>query len=218
MQLTKLVSCVLALYGIGLYGPAEHAEDRLGTGREPVEAFTSTAPAVRFENLVMTDAGGDVVVTDPASHHLHYLNQPAATVCRLCDGHASVAGIARRAGMTDGMVRAALAKLADAKLLQDELASDLRAPAPSPRAFRKQVARAVTFPTVLSVIAPMAFGGYDPNLLYCGVVPSDSKNYDVCCRSHCRNQGKEMASAVLVACAPNPNGGYVATVDCTCTT
>jgi len=183
-----------------------------------MDVIANAVPAARFENLIMTETGDKIIVNDQASHQIHYLNQPAATVWRLCDGHASVAGIACSAGMTDGMVRTALAKLADARLLEDELARDQRGPAPSRRASMRQAVTSGHIPTVVSVTAPMAFGEYNPNLLYCGVVPSDCNNYDVCCISHCRQQGKEMASAVLLACDPNPPGGYRATVDCTCTT
>ena len=181
-----------------------------------MEAFTSIAPAARFEHLIMTDAGGEIVVIVPASCHIHYLNESAATVWRLCDGHASVAGIARSAGMTDVMVRAALAKLSEARLLQGDLASDLRGPAPSRRASRQQAALAVTFPTVVSVTAPMLADANSVERLVCGLVPSDCGNYDVCCTSHCNSAGKVRVSSTLISCEDNPNGGYKATVDCTC--
>src|SRR5687768_12224231 len=106
----------------------------------PMAAFPERAPQARTSHLVTTDAGAEVLVYDRLTHHIHHLNATSAMVWRLCDGRRSVTEIALSAGMTEPVVRVALAKLADADLLDGALSSELRGPARSRRAFMKQAA------------------------------------------------------------------------------
>jgi hypothetical protein len=118
---------------------------------------TSIVPAARFEHLVMTEAGGEVLVYDETSHHIHRLNQASATVWRLCDGRRTVAALASESGMTVEMVQVALGKLADARLLDGDLPAGARAAAQSRRSFlRKAAVAGVAVPVIASVSAPDA--------------------------------------------------------------
>jgi hypothetical protein len=113
-------------------------------------------PGARQVGLVTSEVGGEVLVYDQDSNHIHQLNETSAAVWRLCDGRRSVTNIA----MAADLVRLALAKLADANLLAGELATDVRVTGKSRRAFMKKaaVAGTIAIPVVASVSAPTAAG------------------------------------------------------------
>jgi hypothetical protein len=115
-------------------------------------------PAARFERLVMTEAGGEVLVYDERSHHIHRLNQASAAVWRLCDGRRTVAHVASETGMPVELVQVALGKLADAGLLDGELPAGMRAAGQSRRRFltKAVVAGGVALPVLVSISAPTA--------------------------------------------------------------
>jgi hypothetical protein len=174
-----------------------------------MDMIASIVPAARFEGLVMSEVGGETLVYDEASHHIHHLNEASATVWRQCDGTSSVAAIALSAGMSDVMVRVAVAKLAGAGLLRDELGSDLRGSAQSRRAFMKKAAIAGTIPAIVSVTAPLAAQAASATTLHCRVA-ADCSNFLVCCSSHCGGL-TNVDNAGLLSC----NGG-LSEVTCTC--
>ena len=92
-------------------------------------------PQARLDHLVITHVGEEVRIYDQTSHTIHHLNAASATVWRRCHGQRTLANQARESGMTEEAVQDALGKLADAGLLRDELASGLRRPGSSRRAF-----------------------------------------------------------------------------------
>jgi len=106
----------------------------------------------------MTEAGGEVLVYDEQSHHIHRLNQVSAAVWRHCDGRRTVADLATETGMAAEMVQVALGKLADARLLDGDLPAGVRAAGQSRRSFLKKaaVAGGVALPVLVSISAPTA--------------------------------------------------------------
>jgi hypothetical protein len=117
---------------------------------------TCVVPATRFTELVTSEVGGELLVYDPASHHIHRLNRASAAVWRLCNGQRTLTDVVSETGMADDTVRVALAELADARLLRDELAPGLRGSAQSRRALLKKAAIAGTVPAIVSITAPIA--------------------------------------------------------------
>jgi hypothetical protein len=116
-----------------------------------------TVPAARVHDLVITDAGKEVIVYDKTCHHIHHLNQLAAFTWRNLDGTRTVADLATETGMTAGMVQVALGKLADANLLDGDLPAGVRAAGQTRRSFlRKAAVAGVAIPAVASISAPTA--------------------------------------------------------------
>lgn len=155
--------------------------------------FATRVPAARFENLVMTEAEREVLVYDQSSHHMHHLNQTSATIWRLCDGQRTVADLTLEtraelgADVTDDMVVVAVAKLADANLLDGALASELRGSTQSRRSFMRKaaVAGAVAIPTIVSTTVPSRAGA--------PICPSPA----------------ECSAATLGVCCTLPGGGGI---------
>jgi len=55
-------------------------------------------PTAKRTHLVTTDLADEVVLYDTVSHQLHTLNPTASFVWQRCDGHTTVADIARQFG------------------------------------------------------------------------------------------------------------------------
>lgn len=79
------------------------------------------------EGLDVNEVKDGLVVYDPASDRVHYLNATAAVVFTLCDGTRDADGIAEAVGVVFGPegpgadeVRACLAKLGDEGLLRSD--------------------------------------------------------------------------------------------------
>lgn len=119
-------------------------------------------PAARVEDVVITESAGEVLVYDKLRHQIHHLNRTAAVIWRLCDGSRSVhdvaiaAGVELGAGVDTGVVRIALARLADANLFADSASSNPRGVPRSRRALLRgaAVASAVALPAIVSMTAP----------------------------------------------------------------
>ena len=62
--------------------------------------FHSRYPVARYQDLVITETGDELLVYDETSHQIHHLNAEAASVWRLCDGVRSIDAIARDSGMS----------------------------------------------------------------------------------------------------------------------
>jgi hypothetical protein len=153
---------------------------------------TSIVPAARFENLVMTEAGGEVLVYDETSHHIHRLNQASATVWGLCDGRRTVAALASESGMTVEMVQVALGKLADAMLLDGDLPAGARATGQSRRSFlRKAAIAGAAVPVIASVSAPDAAASHSQGncIPHLTVVAGATTANDPLCKHCCRPGG-----------------------------
>ena len=106
----------------------------------------------------MTEAGGETLVYDLSSHHIHHLNSTTAGVWHACDGQRTVDGIAMARGMLTETVQVALIQLAHALLLDGPLDPAVRAAGQSRRRFLKRavVAGAVAAPALVSITAPHA--------------------------------------------------------------
>jgi len=122
-----------------------------------------TVPAARVEGLVVTEARDEVLVYDTERHHIHHLNAVTAAIWRSLDGARSTTDVAHRAGqvlgadLDEATVRMALTTLADAELLDGELAASDRVAGQSRRRFLKKAAIAgAAVPIIASVTAPAA--------------------------------------------------------------
>lgn len=121
-------------------------------------------PAARVDDLVITEAGDELLVYDTKRHHIHHLNQTAALIWGMCDGRRTLGDLARAAMANTGqaadaeMVRLALTKLDDAHLLDHPLAVDLRIKSHATRRFTRRTAigGAVALPVIASMTAPAA--------------------------------------------------------------
>lgn len=61
---------------------------------------------LREPHLEVQEAGGDVLVHDPARQKIHVLNASAAKVLEACDGQTSVSEIAQRIAPPEHAARA----------------------------------------------------------------------------------------------------------------
>lgn len=182
--------------------------------------ITSIVPAARIKELVTNEVDGEVLVYDQATHHIHHLNETSAAVWRLCDGQRTLAEVARAAGIRPETVQVALGKLADASLLRDELALDLRAPAQSRRAFMKKAAIAGAIPAIVSVTAPLAAQAASRTVRVdgCGIGGNNTcANVSICCINACGTFAN-VQGASADSCTADPDGsGYTAVgITCTC--
>jgi hypothetical protein len=128
------------------------------------EVYAARAvPAARTDDLVVTEAAGEVLAYDTKKHQIHQLNGTAATVWRLCDGRRSAAELEHDATAALGApvsrtaVYIALGKLEEAGLLSAPL-GDVGIGHMTRRRFlhRLALAGAVAVPAVVSVSAPAA--------------------------------------------------------------
>lgn len=108
--------------------------------------LTSAVPAARFDGLVVTESGDEVLVYDKQRHQIHHLNRTSAVIWRLCNGERSVAGIAQEAdsamdSMPAGIVNVQLAliKLEEAHLLEGPLSPGLKPKTQSRRKLMKRL-------------------------------------------------------------------------------
>ena len=105
----------------------------------------------RRANLIVTEAGNDLVVYDERTSHLHTLPASIALVWRQCDGVATVDEIAISTGMTPTQVQSALKQLGETGLIEGEPVVDDQGS--NRRAFMKKAALGAA---IVSVTAPMA--------------------------------------------------------------
>lgn len=126
-------------------------------------------PAARINGLAIMDSGSELLVYDQDSHHIHHLNRISATIWRFCDGRRSVAEIAAAAETSEPIVRQALGKLSEARLLNAELSPTIRTDGRSRRALLKKAAIAGAIPAIVSVSAPLAAHAYSTCYQHCQV-------------------------------------------------
>lgn len=111
-------------------------------------------PVARSDGLIVTEAGGDTLVYDLATHRAHSLDPAAARLWRLCDGTRDVAAVAAAAGTSEEIARYGLARLSAVGLV---VGAPSDAAPISRRALLRRAAAVgatVVLPVVLSVIAP----------------------------------------------------------------
>lgn len=178
----------------------------------------NSMPMARFNDLVINDVDEGLLIYDEFSHTIHHLNAVSRDVWRASTGEATAADIARDTNLSVDLVRVALAELNACDLLAEKRApTDLPA-LRSRRSFVRQAAVASAIPAIVSVSAPIAARASSPGstTMTCGLVVPGCSNFAVCCTSHCRGNGWEIASASLLACQDNGGGSYTATLMCTC--
>lgn len=122
-------------------------------------SISSRVPVARFDDLILTESGDDLLVYDQSTHGIHHLNSTSATIWKLCDGENDVESIGLQAGVTPAQVRSHLDQLTGVGLLVAGSWS-VTAEATSRRRFLKRaaVAGAVAAPVVISMTAPNAAG------------------------------------------------------------
>ena len=118
-------------------------------------------PQARKDRLVIEELPEETLIYDEERHKAHCLNRTAAFVWSRCDGHTSVAGLAKaledELGIPAGgeTVRLALDRLGRAHLLEQQE----RAESGSPRYSRRHVVRTLAklgfaVPMVVSIVSP----------------------------------------------------------------
>jgi Coenzyme PQQ synthesis protein D (PqqD) len=122
------------------------------------------APQARQEQLVIKELADETLIYDERGHKAHCLNQTAAFVWKHCDGHTSVAQLARllekhtKAAVSEQVVWFALRQLDQSQLLKESAPK----PAPTSHMTRRAlirnlgIAAAITVPLVTSIVAPTA--------------------------------------------------------------
>jgi hypothetical protein len=111
-------------------------------------------PEQRFDGLVTTEAGDDLVVYDLHTHVVHTLTPVAYRVLQACDGQRGVEQIAVQLGLTVPDTELVLDKLTEANLLSNPVR---RVETGSRRRFlRKGAGGAIALPVIISVSAPTA--------------------------------------------------------------
>lgn len=94
--------------------------------RSSEPTIDAAIPAARAVDLVVTDIGEELVVYDKRSHQIHHLNPTAAAIWRLCDGRRPLSAVQRMSNarlgepLSEELVRDAIAKLARARLLDEQ--------------------------------------------------------------------------------------------------
>jgi hypothetical protein len=120
-------------------------------------------PMARTAGLVVRDLGDETLVYDLERHEAHCLNRTAALVFRHADGRRSVADIAlvvaadAHSAVDEDVVRLAIEKLAEAKLIENADAEPLPETAsPTRREALRRVAlgAALLAPIVTSLLVP----------------------------------------------------------------
>lgn len=132
------------------------------SGPDASTSGAALAPRARVTDLVITESAGEVLVYDQATHHIHHLNRMSVVVWRLCDGRRTADDLVRLARMKLGgdvdqaVVRLALTKLDEARLLDAALDRELRLSGTSRRSLVKRAALASAIPAIVSISAPSA--------------------------------------------------------------
>lgn len=168
-------------------------------------------PASRYENLVVQEVKGEVLIYDLKTNKAYCLNETSALVWELCDGHKSVLEISRamteklKIPVTEDLVWLALQELKKNKLtFAEEL--PVRFEGLSRREVIRQVgfASMVALPLVSSLIAPPAAQAQSAGA--CGAAGQ------VCCSGSSCNTGLSCGGGGVTntCCIPN-----FSTVTCT---
>ena len=125
------------------------------------ERVKQRLPKAREKGLIVQELTDEVVVYDLDRDKAHCLNQWAAAVWKLCDGHTTPAGIARLLEKTstgpvsDEFVWLALEELGRGHLLEESL-SGVRRISRREAVRRIGLGAAITLPIVVSITAPTA--------------------------------------------------------------
>ena len=163
-------------------------------------------PRARKGGLVVRDLGDEVVVYELESHRGHCLNRTAALVWRACDGRKTIVTIAAEVGLRLGaapdedLVRFALGKLRDARLLDPGIQE---ARTLTRRQLARRIGEVALLPVVVSLLVPRPSEAATCNASSCpgGVCncagqPNGTSCWDgsscsnwVCCNNSCGPAG-----------------------------
>jgi len=122
------------------------------------------APRMRKERLIIDELPDEVLVYDLDRHRAHCLNQTAALVWRLCDGHTLTQVIARRVQseldqpFSEDLVWLALRQLNKIHLLEEPIGLPAQLAGMSRREMVRAlgIAAAITVPLITSIVSPTA--------------------------------------------------------------
>jgi hypothetical protein len=164
----------------------------MGQARTQSLDWATWFPVARRVGLTTSEVGGEVLVYDQTSHHVHHLNRSSAAIWKQCDGRTAVTSIAASLGLSIDTVQVALGSLARANLLEGSVPSSLAAPIQSRRSFLRKAAIAggVALPTIVSITAPQAAAAYSEGSQECigaSLFPLETTcNMDAqCCSEFC---------------------------------
>ena len=130
-----------------------------------VEPFERACPRARQDGLVVEQVDEELLIYDLERDRAHSLNATAARVFRHCDGERDAAALAARLSDEAGesvdeeLVRAALGRLSDARLLEEPVART----SPQERGWSRREAlrklgyagaAGLALPVVKSIVAP----------------------------------------------------------------
>ena len=110
----------------------------------------------RQRELPIREIGDEVVLYERTTWRAHCLNPSAAAVWRLCDGHRSVAEIARTLEWEEGLVWTALLQLNESELLGNEVPPMTGTNRLSRRELVKKIGigASIALPVVTSILVP----------------------------------------------------------------
>jgi hypothetical protein len=150
--------------------------------------FDNFAPVARFEDLVTTESGNELLVYDTRNSELHHLDELSTLVWRHLDGSHTVSDLvvmakSESANVTDESIRLAIAALGSINLLASDAPASLFGESTSRRRFLKRSAVAgVAIPVIASITAPSSAGAVSGNNC---VSPADCAivgvNVNPCC-------------------------------------
>ena len=144
------------------------------------------APKARTERIVVQRLKDEVLIYDLERHRAHCLNETAARVWELCDGHRSIAEISAELNANEGaadqeeVVWLALEMLGGRDLIEEKIARQPIGTGRREVLKRIAVTAAVALPVVTSILAPMA--SQAANCIPSGQACTTSAN---CCSGVC---------------------------------
>jgi hypothetical protein len=160
-------------------------------------------PVARRRGLVVRDLPGEVLVYDTDTHRAHCLNRTAGTIFRHADGTRTVGDLVALVGgdgADEGVVRGAIADLAEAGLLEEEAASSASVLSRREVVRRVGIGAAVLLPAVVSVLAPTPAGAAATCVQCCIGQP----NGTMCSNDGSQCPGPETCNAGLCSDAGPP--------------
>jgi hypothetical protein len=169
-------------------------------------------PKSRRANIVVQDAGNEVLIYDLAKNKAYCLNQTSALVWQNCDGNNSVADISRelsgkaKIDVSDEMVWLALDGLKRDDLLENGDEFEINFNGLNRRQIIKKVGLAsmIALPIISAVIAPTAAAAQSNNLLPFFSVCTASGQ---CASMNCDNASFGTTDGLLRCCVAGTTGG-----------
>jgi hypothetical protein len=124
--------------------------------------FDNFAPVARFEDLVTTESGNELLIFDTRNAELHHLDQLSTLVWRHLDGSHTVSDLvviakSESANVTDESIRLTIAALGNISLLASDIPEMVTGVSQSRRRFLKKAAIAgAAVPVIASITMPAA--------------------------------------------------------------